>query len=111
MMRLFALFVLVSTPLVAADEVRLTLDLKAQSDFDRVDLSGVARLEDAGACVQSQAAALAVAPPADAALLHYHKGFCLLAGAASTHRAEAYSAAADELDKAIEAWPARVPPG
>jgi hypothetical protein len=111
MMRLFALFVLVSTPLAAADEVRLTLDLKAQSDFDRVDLSGVARLEDSGACVQSQAAALAVAPPADMALLHYHKGFCLLAGAANTHRAEAYGAAADELEKAIEAWPARIPPG
>jgi tetratricopeptide (TPR) repeat protein len=109
MMRLFALLVLVSTPVVAADELRLALDLKAQAEFDRVDLAGVARLEDAGACVQSQAAALAVAPPADTALLHYRKGFCLLAGAAITHRAEEYSAAAGELEKAIEGWPARLP--
>ncbi|MGO9260369.1 MAG: tetratricopeptide repeat protein [Bryobacteraceae bacterium] len=109
MMRLFALLVLVSTPSMAADELRLALALKAQAEFDRVDLAGVARLEDAGACVQSQAAALAVALPADAALLHYRKGFCLLAGAAITHRAEEYGAAEVELEKAIEAWPARLP--
>jgi tetratricopeptide (TPR) repeat protein len=93
--------------MAAADEARLALDLRAQTEFDRVDLAGVARLEDAGQCVQSQSAALAVAPPADAALLHYRKGYCLLASAAITHRAEEYAAAADELENAIETWSAR----
>jgi len=106
-MRVLLVLVIASVPLAAADDARLVLDLKAQTEFDRVDLAGAARLEDAGQCVQSQAAALAVAPPADTALLHYRKGYCLLAGAATTHRAAEYSAAADELQKAIEAWPAR----
>src|SRR5580700_10980763 len=106
MMRLFALLVLVSTPMAAADELRLALGLEAQAQFDRVELAGVAPLEAAGLCVQSQAAALAVALPADTALLDYRKGFCLLVGAAVTHRASEYTAAAGELEKAIEAWPA-----
>jgi len=110
-MRFLLILTLVSAPLTAADEARLALDLKAQAEFDRVDLSGVARLEDAGQCVQSQAAALAVAAPSDAALLHYRKGFCLLAEAATTQRTSDYSAAAGELGKAIEAWPARARKG
>jgi len=109
-MRVLGIFVLLSLPLAAADEARLALSLKAQTEFERVDLSGMARLEDAGQCVQSQAAALAVAPPADAALLHYRKGFCMLAGAAATGRASEYNDAAAELEKAIEAWPARISP-
>lgn len=108
-MRFLAVFVLVCAPLTASDDGRPALALKAQADFDRVDLAGVVRLEDAGQCVQSQAAALAVAAPADASLLHYRKGFCLLA-AATSERAADYSAAADEFEKAIETWPARTPP-
>ena len=109
-MRLFPLLVLAAAPLAAADEARLALGLKAQAEFDRVDLAGVARLEDAGQCVQSQAAALAIAGPADTALLYYRKGFCLMAGAATTGRPSEYAAAAEELQKAIEAWPGRTPP-
>jgi tetratricopeptide (TPR) repeat protein len=110
LMRLLALFALLSMPLVATDEARLALVMKAQAEFDRVALAGVSRLEDAGQCVQSQAAALAVAVPADATLLHYRKGFCLMAEAATTQRPGAYAVASDEFDKAIEAWPARTPP-
>lgn len=109
-MRLLAVLVLISTPLAAADELRLALTLKAQAAFERVDLAGVAHLEDASACVQSQAAALSVAAPAEDSVLHYRKGFCLLAGAAVTRRADEYAAAAGELDKAIETWPSRIPP-
>lgn len=110
-MKYIALLALIATPLAAADEMRLALMLRAQSEFDRVELAGVAQLADAAACVQSQAAALAVASPSEASLLHYRKGFCLLAEAAVTHRPEQYREAAAEFDSAIEAWPVRLPAG
>ena len=110
MMRSVAILVVLSLPLLAADEARLALTLKAEADFDRVDLEGVSRLENAGQCVQSQAAALAVAAPAEMALLHYRKGFCLIAGAATTRRPADYAATAEELEKAIQAWPSRTTP-
>jgi len=109
-MRISALLALISLPLMAADEARLALLLQAQTEFDRVGLAGVARLTDAGACVQSQAAALAAAAPSDASLLHYRKGFCLMAEAAVTRRPDQYGQAAEEFERAIEAWPQRVPP-
>jgi tetratricopeptide (TPR) repeat protein len=40
-------------------------------------------------------------------MVHYHKGFCTLAGATITHNAEEFKDAAAEFDKTIEAWPAR----
>lgn len=107
-MRPFVLLILISLPLAAADEARLALGVRAQTDFARVDQAGTAHLEDAGQCVQSQAAALAVALPGEAAQLHYQKGFCLLAGAAITRRSSEYADAATEFDKAIESWPARL---
>jgi tetratricopeptide (TPR) repeat protein len=42
------------------------------------------------------------------ALLHYRKGYCLLAGAAVTSNRQDFAAAAAEFDQAVQAWPARV---
>src|SRR5437867_9942020 len=94
--------------LSARDEQQLALSLKAQADFERVELAAIPSLPDTQACAQSQAAVLSVAAPEDLATLHYRKGYCLLAGATLTGSRQDFAAAAAELDKAIEAWPARV---
>src|SRR5438132_13463948 len=93
--------------LFAADEQQLALALKAQSDFDRVQLPATPQLRDAQACVQSQAGLLAVTAPEDLALVHYRKGFCTLAAATNTNDKSAYLAAAAEFDKAVDSWPLR----
>jgi tetratricopeptide (TPR) repeat protein len=94
--------------LSAADEQQLAISLKAQTDFERVELSAMPLLPDTQSCAQSQAAAISVALPEDLSTLHYRKGYCLLAGATVTGNRQEYAGAASELDKAIEAWPARV---
>jgi len=100
--------VLVAAPLWAADDPQAAVALKAQAKFERVELAGTAGLPEADACIQSQAAALAIAPPAAQSQLHYRKGFCLLAEAAATRRPEDFSTAAAEFDRAIQAWPDRM---
>ncbi len=92
----------------AADDQRLGLALKAQSEFTRVELASAAPdLRDTLACVQTQASLLPLASPDDLALVQYHKGFCTLAGATITHNATEFKDAAAEFDKAIEEWPTR----
>ena len=81
--------------------------LKAQSDFDRVQLAPTPSLRDTSACVQTQAALLTVALPEDLPLVHFRKGYCTLAGAALRHDKADFHAAAAEFDKAIETWPGR----
>src|SRR5438445_12293181 len=71
--------------LAAADPQQLAVALKAQSDFDKVELTPIPQLKDTGVYVQSQAAILSVSPPEELALVHFRKGFCTLAGAAVTH--------------------------
>jgi tetratricopeptide (TPR) repeat protein len=100
--------VIFSGCLAARDDLQLALSLKAQTDFDRVALSAAPPLADTATCAQSQAAMLAVSPPEDLALLHYRKGYCLLAGATVTASRRDFSAAAAELDQAVEAWPMRI---
>lgn len=92
---------------VADDPARLALVLQAQSEFDHVALATVPDLRDTLACVQTQASLLPLALPEELPLIHYHKGFCTLAGATVTHTATEFNEAAAEFDKAIEAWPAR----
>ncbi|MBZ5728163.1 MAG: hypothetical protein LAP87_24655 [Acidobacteriia bacterium] len=91
----------------AADEQRLALALKAQTDLDRVELAAVPQLRDAVACVQSQASLLPIAMREELPLIHYHKGYCALLGATITHNSGEFRAAAEEFDKAVESWPAR----
>src|SRR5215471_12645745 len=77
-----AMFLLLAaTALFAADEQQIALMLKAQSDFDRVQLAVAPPLRDTAACIQTQAALMTVAQPEDLPLVHFRKGYCTLAGA------------------------------
>jgi tetratricopeptide (TPR) repeat protein len=102
------LTLLAATALFAADEQQVALMLKAQSDFDRVQLAAVPPLRDTAACIQTQAAMLPVALPEDLPLVHFRKGYCTLAEATITHDQADFRAAATEFEKAIETWPGRV---
>jgi hypothetical protein len=82
--------------------------LKAQADFDKVEMTPVPQLSDTGNCVQSQAAALPLSAPEEASLLYFRRGYCALAGATITGSRGEYLAAAADFDRAIEAWPARM---
>jgi tetratricopeptide (TPR) repeat protein len=99
-----------SSALFAADVRRLALFADAQTAFDRVDRTVSPQLADASACVQAQAATLAVALPAEQPELHFRKGYCELAVAAVTRAAFRFSDAASDLDLAganMMAWIAR----
>jgi single-strand DNA-binding protein len=103
--------VLFAAALFGKDEQRLALLRQAQDSFDRVEKAASAQLADASACVQSQAAMIAVALPAELELLHFHKGFCQLARAAITRNAAGFTDAAAELDQGNAktlAWLARL---
>jgi tetratricopeptide (TPR) repeat protein len=106
-MTAWALTLFTVTTLFAADERQLALVLRAQSDFDRVELSATPQVREASACVQSQAGLLPVTAPEELALIHYRKGYCTLAGAASSNDQSEYLAAAAEFDQAIDSWPLR----
>src|ERR1017187_6184719 len=86
-----------SSGLFAADERHLALLRDAQAAFDRVDHAVSPQLADASACVQSQAAMLSVALPAEQSELHYRKGYCELAVASVTRSASEFTDAATEL--------------
>ncbi|HXS93111.1 MAG TPA: BTAD domain-containing putative transcriptional regulator [Candidatus Limnocylindrales bacterium] len=106
-MRVLLLTLATTLALAAADERQLALALQAQTEFDRVELAPVPRLQDAGACEQSQAALLPVASKAEVPLIHYRKGYCTLVSASLTGVAARYNDAAAEFQKAIDAWPDR----
>ncbi len=103
-----ALAVLAVAPFASAADPRWDTVAKAQSAFDAVQLAAVPRIEQTGACVQSQAEALAVATPEEAPLIRYRKGYCALADAALRSQAAEFRSAAAEFDKAIQTWPDRV---
>jgi tetratricopeptide (TPR) repeat protein len=96
-MRLWLLALLAVSTLWAADPRQLALELRAQSDYERVELASSPPLADTGRCIQSLAALLPVAPAAELPLIHFRWGYCTLAGAD-------FTAAAAEFDKAIAAW-------
>jgi tetratricopeptide (TPR) repeat protein len=106
-MKACALALLATSLLLAYDDRQLALALKAQSDFERVEMSARPRIPDAEVCMQSQAASLAVSSPEERSLLFYRKGYCNFAGAAASHDPRQFLAAAAEFDKAIEVWPDR----
>lgn len=108
-MRGWVIALLAVTALAAKDDQRLELMRKSQDAFDRVEHRLTPQLTDASACVQAQAAMLAVALPAEQAQLHYRKGYCELAAAAITHTG--FPEAAADLDLGgdkILAWLARL---
>jgi tetratricopeptide (TPR) repeat protein len=94
----------------AADKEHLAMLATAQAAFDRVEHVVAPPLADVSACVQTQAAVLSVALPAEESELHYRKGFCELAVGAMTHTQSEFADAAAELDRAgasMLAWLAR----
>jgi tetratricopeptide (TPR) repeat protein len=106
-MRVPVILILAAGALLGADEQRLALALKAQSEFDHVQMAVAPDLRETTACIQTQAALLAVSTPEEVALIRYRKAFCMLAGATVTHNGADFNDAAAEFDKAAEAWPAR----
>jgi len=96
-----------ASALTAGDDPRLDLAFKAQVQFDHVELAVTPDLRDTLACVQTQAGLLPVATADELPAVHYHKGFCTLAGATITHRANEFADAAGEFEKTIETWPGR----
>src|SRR5205809_239347 len=105
-MRLWLAAILGTSLLSAADEQRVVLALKAQTEFIRVETAAAMRLAETQGCVQAQAAFLPVAGREEVAEVHYRKGFCLLAGASLTGNAGEYSESAAALERAIESWSA-----
>jgi tetratricopeptide (TPR) repeat protein len=106
--RLLAIAILTVCALSAADDPQLALILKAQTDFDRVDLSPAPQLPQSSACIQSEAALVPIAPKPDLPMVHFRKGWCTLASATFTNNPALYADAASEFQKGIEAWPDRV---
>src|SRR5437660_8798857 len=101
MMKFCAALFLTLATLVAADDQQFALALKAQTDFDRVQLTPHPQLREAYTCVQSQAGLLSVTAPEDLALIHYRKGYCALAAAVNSNDKSGYVSAAEEFDKAV----------
>jgi tetratricopeptide (TPR) repeat protein len=101
---------LAATSILLASGQRLTPTvLRAQSDFESVQMAPRPRIQVAQACIQSQAAALALSPPAEQSLLYYREGYCAFAGAAATGDHRQFLDAAAAFDRAIETWPAPAP--
>jgi tetratricopeptide (TPR) repeat protein len=103
--RLFT--ILAAVPLFAADEERLALALKAQTDFERVFLAPTPSLHDTNACIQTSASMVPVGTPEEAPLFHFRKGYCTLAAATITNDSGTFLQAASEFDKAVETWAVR----
>ena len=91
----------------AVDPQRLLLVARAEADFDRLEQAAGQEVPDAARCQQSEAALLSVALPQEIAVIHFRKGYCTLASAIVTRRAEDFLEAADEFEKAIQSWPER----
>jgi tetratricopeptide (TPR) repeat protein len=106
-MYFWVLLIASGTALFAGSSEQLALALRAQSDFERVEMAAAPRVADTVACIQSQAAAFPVAAPDDLSLLHFRKGYCTLIGATITRNAKEFSEAAAEFDKSIESWASR----
>jgi len=106
-MKVFLLGIFAVTLLPAADDRLLALALKAQSDYDRIEMMPRPKIAESEACIQSQAAALSVADPGERSQLHFHKGYCTLAAAFAGGQKSQYLAAAAEFDLAAQGWPDR----
>src|SRR5579862_3900777 len=103
-MRLLPTFLLLSCAALATDET-IALALRAQSDFDRVELAAVPSLPQTLACVQSQAMVLPVTRPAELSMVYYRKAYCELAAATISRKPQDYRGAARDFEKGAEAWP------
>src|SRR5512133_1418579 len=103
-MKAYALAVFTASLLYATDPQQLALTLKAQSDYERVEMMSRPGISDTDACTLSEAAALSTSLPEERSLLYYRKGYCMFAGAIATRNSGQLQGAVSELDKSIEAW-------
>jgi hypothetical protein len=94
---------LVTLVLRAEDSQQIALAVRAQADFDRVELSSRPDLAGASGCIQSQAAVLPVTAPESLALVHYRRGYCALAGALAARNRSRFEDAARYFEQAIAA--------
>jgi tetratricopeptide (TPR) repeat protein len=98
---------LTASALFAADEERLALVLKAQTDFQRVVLSPAPQLHDTNLCIQTMASVIPIATAEEAPVFQFQKGYCTLAESTITKETNGYVQAAWAFDQAIASWPAR----
>jgi tetratricopeptide (TPR) repeat protein len=106
-MNVALLTLLSATALFAADEARLALLLRAQTDFGRVISAPAPTLHDTNICIQTQAALIPVATAEEAPIFQFRKGYCTLAASAITKEPNGFLQAAFAFEQAIAAWPAR----
>ncbi len=102
------LFLCSGCVLFAADRPQAELELRAQSDFDRVVWSIPTQIQDVQHCIQSQVAAISVSGPAGLSPLYFREGFCRLAEAIVTRNQSDFQEAAAALKKSIDWWPETV---
>ena len=99
--------ILTALPAFAADDARLAMQIRAQSDFDRVEASAFPDVREAMRCEQSQAVMLPLALPAEAPVLRFRKGWCELMGATLGESRAAYRQAAQDFAHAMAAYAGR----
>src|SRR5262249_51392790 len=97
-----------SGTLFGADERQLALALRAQSDFDRVELALHPQIQQTNACAQSQASVIPVALRSELASLYFRKGYCALVGATLTRRPSDFLEAAADFRLSLESLPAAI---
>lgn len=90
-----------------ANDASLALALRAQSDFDRVELAPFPDVQDTSRCAQSEAQFLPLTPPQDVALVRFRKGYCEILNAAATGSRSGFVQAAGDFANAMVAWGAR----
>ncbi|HTM52257.1 MAG TPA: hypothetical protein VL285_26355, partial [Bryobacteraceae bacterium] len=78
---------------------------RAQADFLKVDSEPVPGLQSTMSCLQSNAAAVAVARAEDRYLWQYRKGYCGLFGALVNGSSETFQAAARDFTDTHTNWP------
>ncbi len=92
-----------------ADERLLTLTMRAQADFERVEAAPFPGIQETARCAQSQAEVLPLLKPAEAPVVRLRKGYCALLGATITESRADYQAAAGDFARAMAGWEARAP--
>ena len=83
------------------------MTIRAQGDFDRVEVQPFPAVQDTTRCAQSQAEILPMARPAEVPLLRFRKGYCEILGARVGGSRGDYRQAAQDFAQAMAAWPAR----
>ncbi len=70
-----------------------------------MDATAIPEMDETTACVESNAAALALVKADERFLIYYRKGYCELFGALSTEASRGFQAAAQDFTETIANWP------